>query len=145
MWCVLNYPVGLLHLYEAKSPWCTLFIHQKIIWRLTLKQTLCVHAGAPCTLCHYHTSSARTAANHVQSGTYCVPDCTADLHQPEPPANPSLSRTSSISGKSSLPASGDQTVLLLMFVCTSGIFNFRNSLSLWLRSLCSHTIYLWCN
>lgn len=66
--------------------------------------------------------------------------CAADLHQPEPPANPSLSKTSSFSGKSSLPASGDQTVLLLMFVSTSGIFNFRNSLSLWLRSLCSHTI-----
>ena len=74
MWCVLNYPVGLLHLYEAKPPWCTLFTHQKIIWMLTLNQALWVQARAPCTLCHYHMSSARTAANRIQSGTYYVPD-----------------------------------------------------------------------
>ena len=35
--------------------------------------TVCA-GWAPCTLCHYHMSSARTAANHIQSGTYYMPD-----------------------------------------------------------------------
>ena len=130
MWCLLT-PPFIWNKGPHNIP--CLYI-QKKFWMPTLNQALCRMLGhcVPCLTVACH----QLGQLQTTYGVYLLCDrlCADDSCQYKPLVKPSLSRTSSFSRKYSLPGWGQLITHLLLFVCTSEFFTFRNWLftSFWL-------------